>query len=363
MDTLDYQIITERENALCAEMEAFVRAHSNGHFMQSPRWRLVKEHWQWRGVLARQEGAICGTLSLLIRPLPGGWSLLYAPRGPVCDRHQTEVLACLVAGTRAAADEVRGCCLILDPDAEESDLAAHRALRSLGFVCQRSEGFGAIQPRFVFRLPLAGRTEAELLAGCSRQTRYQIRLAERRGVTVSHWAGDGGIPDGALDDFCRLMEETGRRDHFLTRPREYFAQLLGALGADGRLYLARLGDRAIAGSIAVRYGDKVWYLYGASSGASEDRRARPNYLLQWEMMRWALESRARLYDFRGVPGREDPDDPLSGLYRFKKGFGGRHTAFAGQYTLVLRRGAYAALSAGLEMNRLWRKALRRLAAG
>ncbi len=363
MRELIWQLVQKEDAALCGEMEAFLRGHRNGHFMQSPRWALVKDRWDWRGVLVRREGAVCGALSLLLRPLPGGWHLLYAPRGPVCDRRDTQVLAALVEGARAAAQEVRGCCLLLDPDTEEGDLDAHRALRALVFTCRRSEGFGAIQPRYVFRLTLGGKSELDLLAGCSRQTRYQIRLAERRGVTVKHWAGDGMLPDWALDAFCRLMEETGRRDRFLTRGRDYFARLLGALGADARLYLAMLGDRAIAGSIAVRYGDKVWYLYGASSGAQEDRRARPNYLLQWEMIRWALESGARLYDFRGVPGREDPDDPLSGLYRFKKGFGGTHTAFAGEYTLVLHRGACAALQAGLSVNSLWRKALRRLRAG
>ena len=108
------------------------------------------------------------------------------------------------------------------------------------------------------------------------------------------------------------------------------------MGDHARLYMAYLDGRPIAGTIAIAYGDKVWYLYGASSNA--DRNAMPNYLLQMEMIKWAIERNARVYDFRGVSGDISEDNPLYGLYRFKKGFNGEFTEFIGEMSIVYRPG-------------------------
>ena len=107
------------------------------------------------------------------------------------------------------------------------------------------------------------------------------------------------------------------------------------LGDDIRLYMAYYEDKPIAGTLAINYGDKVWYLYGASSNAY--RNVMPNYLLQWEMIKWAIASGSRVYDFRGVSGDIDESNPLYGLYRFKKGFNGELTEFLGEYDLVLNK--------------------------
>ena len=79
-------------------------------------------------------------------------------------------------------------------------------------------------------------------------------------------------------------------------------------------------------------GDKAWYLYGASS--NRHRNLMPNYLIQWEMIRWAREQGCTLYDFRGVSGDLNEDNPLYGLYRFKKGFGGEFTEFIGEWDQI-----------------------------
>ena len=112
----------------------------------------------------------------------------------------------------------------------------------------------------------------------------------------------------------RIMNETGSRDHFIVRSAAYFRSLLACLGDNARLYMAYHDDRPIAGTIAIRFAGKVWYLYGASS--NEGRNLMPNYLLQWEMIRWALDSGCFLYDFRGVSGDLSPDSRCK-LYRFK----------------------------------------------
>jgi lipid II:glycine glycyltransferase (peptidoglycan interpeptide bridge formation enzyme) len=104
-----------------------------------------------------------------------------------------------------------------------------------------------------------------------------------------------------------------------------------SLGDKLRLYLAKIDGKIVAGTIAILYGDKVWYLYGASS--NEARNYMPNYLLQWEMIKWAVENNCRTYDFRGVSGDIDETNPLYGLYRFKKGYGGDLTEFIGEIAL------------------------------
>ncbi|MGM9537797.1 MAG: lipid II:glycine glycyltransferase FemX [Candidatus Onthomonas sp.] len=351
-----YELITESQPGKMDELECFVRTHPKGHFLQSPVWRKVKTQWGWRGVLVRREGQITGALSLLIRRLPVGISLLYAPRGPVCDPRDRDTLEQLFQGAREAAKAVGGCALLLDADILESDHAFWTNMDALGFQLRQVSGFDGTQPRFVFRLDIAGKSEEEIFSGFASKTRYQIRLARRRGVEISCWAGDEDVPEEALSQFAALMEETGRRDHFLVRSESYFCMLLEALGPCARLYLARLDSESIAGTIAVQYGDKTWYLYGASS--NQHRDAMPNYLLQWEMIRWAISGGCRIYDFRGVSGDTSPENPLYGLYRFKKGFGGDFTAFCGEYIQVYRPLGYQMLRLGLWANQQWRKALR-----
>ena len=159
----------------------------------------------------------------------------------------------------------------------------------------------------------------------------------------------------AVPAFADLMLTTGVRDGFVTRQPEYFADMLDNLGEHARLYMAYADDRPIAGTLAIAYGDKVWYLYGAS--ANEARNLMPNYLLQWNMIQWALERGARIYDFRGVSGDLSEDNPLYGLYKFKKGFGGEFTEFVGEMDLVLKKPVYFAVEHGTSLFKDVRKGL------
>ena len=141
-----------------------------------------------------------------------------------------------------------------------------------------------------------------------------------------------------VPEFTRIMVETGVRDNFATRPASYFEAMLDNLGDKCRLYMAFHEGQPIAGTLAILYGDKVWYLYGASS--NEHRNLMPNYLLQWSMIQWAIENNCRVYDFRGVSGDISEDNPHYGLYRFKKGFGGEFTEFVGEYDHVMGKLSY-----------------------
>ena len=104
--------------------------------------------------------------------------------------------------------------------------------------------------------------------------------------------------------------------------------------------MASVDGRPVAGVICVAFGPKAWYLYGGTSNLHRERM--PMYLLQWEAMRWAKEKGCSLYDFLGVSCHMDPQDPLYGLYRFKRGFNPDYVEFIGEYDLPVNPLAYRA---------------------
>ena len=323
-----YEFVTE---ATLPEYESFLRRHPKGHFAQSSLWAKQKPAWLFRAVMVRDpRGKIRGSMGFLIRRVPVlGISMLYSCRGPVCDLDDFGTMAELIRGARALAKEYRGYVIKIDPDVPKENAAYREYLLQLGFRrLERGDGFGSAQPRFVFRLPVKGRTEDTLLANFSQKCRYNLRLAQRKGVEV-RVCGQEMVPA-----FAALMEQTAVRDHFVPRQQEYFSAMLRNLGSHVRLYMAFFREEPIAGALAIAYGTKTWYLYGAS--ANTHRNHMPNYLLQWEMIRWALENGSEIYDFRGISGNLDQTDPLYGLYQFKKGFGGEFTEFVGEMDLALR---------------------------
>lgn len=315
-----------------AEFEAFNQSHPKGNFAQSSYWAKQKPMWKWEAIACRgEDGKIKGTLSMLIRKavrvLP--YTIMYCCRGPVCDLDDYDTIRELVEGAKALAKEYHSYVIKIDPDVPSSNTAFANCLLDLGFKLKDGgEAFEALQPKYVFRLNLEGKTNDELLASFHQKTRYNIRLAARKGVEVKI-CGKEMIPA-----FSELMLVTGVRDGFVTRQPEYFANMLDNLGEHCRLYMAFHEGQPIAGTLAIWYGDKVWYLYGASS--NEHRNLMPNYLLQWEMIQWATEKGCRMYDFRGVPGLVPEDHPLYGLVKFKRGFNGDYTEFVGEMDMILK---------------------------
>ena len=305
------------------EYEEFCQSCPKGHFLQSRLWADVKDSWTWEAVIVRgPNNAVKAGISVLIRKMPGlPYTLMYAARGPVCDVHDEDALAELTRGAAAIAKKHHAYALKLDPDVKSDDTQFIEIMKKLGYVHRPgSKNFDGVQPNYVFRLDVKDKTEDELLAAFHQKTRYNLRLSIRKGVEV-RLCGKEMLPA-----FSAIMQETGARDGFIVRPLSYFEKMLDALGEHARLYMAFWQDKPIAGTIAIHYGNKVWYLYGASS--NQYRNVMPNYQLQWEMIRWALDTKCDIYDFRGVSGDLTPENPLYGLYLFKKGFSGELVEFA-----------------------------------
>jgi lipid II:glycine glycyltransferase (peptidoglycan interpeptide bridge formation enzyme) len=155
------------------------------------------------------------------------------------------------------------------------------------------------------------------------KTRYNIRLAARKGVEIR----EGGLAD--LPVLYNLLEVTSKRDQFPIRPMGYYAAAIGGFGSDGKLLLAYYDGQVIAANYTIFFGPLSVYLYGASADAH--RNLMPNYLLQWEAIQEAMARGCKVYDFWGIPDDVDENqesDPnktggMWGVYRFKSGFNGR----------------------------------------
>ena len=174
------------------------------------------------------------------------------------------------------------------------------------------------------------------------KTRYNIRLAERKEIEVRR---------GTLEDipvFNGLMQITGDRNEFGVHEPAYYRTAFQIFAPQhAALLLAEYKGRPLAGIMVFATGEKAAYLYGASS--NEERQRMPTYLLQWEAMRWAKGQGCTEYDLWGVPDYPEEtleaefterNEDLWGVYRFKRGFGGRLRRTVGPADRVYNRLLY-----------------------
>jgi len=354
---------------------AFVTARSREtsvSFLQCPSWAAVKSEWGAQSLgWYDADGTLVGTGLVLLRQVPKVKRFLaYLPEGPVIDwtggadgggsadlagwlTPMTEHLKAagafgikmgpLVARRRWSAATVKAAVADgsaerlgdVPPDSEDPRAAqVATTLRGLGWRPPATdEGFAAGQPQFVFQVPLAGRTEDELLKGFNQLWRRNVKKADKAGVEVTPGT------EADLPDFHRLYLETAERDHFTGRPLSYFQQMWTAMRAEDenriRLYLARHEGDLVAATTLVQVGRHAWYSYGASSTAK--REVRGSNAVQWRMLRDAAASGAEVYDLRGITDTLSEDDPHFGLIQFKLGTGGEAVEYLGEWDLPLNK--------------------------
>lgn len=330
------EIITKEQYQ---EFESFVSSHRAGSFMQSIQWTKVKSNWGHECVISRDpNGKIQGAMLVLIRKLPiFGKTLLYAPRGPVCDLHRYDIIADLLEGVKILAKKYKSYLFRMDPYILADDDEFISEIQKMGFAFQpHMPDFTTFQIRNNYMLDIEGKTEEELLAHFHSKWRYNIRLAARKGVVCDYYNKGNVIDEQKLDEFYELMKTTGDRDGFIIRPKEYFRKMLLSLGEEHcRLYMCYKDSKALSGAVTTQYAGKTSYVYGAS--ANEARNLMPNHLMQWTMIQWAVENGDFVYDFQGIPNYDDESSPNYGVYRFKKGFNGQVVEFAGEFDYVFSK--------------------------
>jgi lipid II:glycine glycyltransferase (peptidoglycan interpeptide bridge formation enzyme) len=312
-----------------------------GHLLQSWAWGEFKARFGWEverlAVWDEAGDQLKGAAQILLRSLPLG-SLAYVPKGPVVDVGDWETWARLLRMLRDFGYE-RGVTFLKIEPGWEGEFPLSPLFAEEGFRASDQ----AIQPATTIVVSLEG-DEEEILKGMKSKTRYNVRLAQRKGVTVR--AGD----EEDVSLFYELMEETRDRDAFGIHDMEYYREAWRAFAPQdqARLFLAYYGEEALGGLMAFAFGSTAYYLYGASS--NRHRNLMPNHLLQWRAMLWAKERGCTFYDLWGIPDEageadEDMEEVLKrgglwGVYRFKRGFGGRVVRFSPSYDYVYSRLLY-----------------------
>jgi peptidoglycan pentaglycine glycine transferase (the first glycine) len=307
--------------------DAFVATHPAGTILQTSRWAELKAAfgWDWE-IVTPNPDATSGAL-VLYRSLPFKLgTIAYVPRGPLVDWNDAKAVAATFGALRAAARRHRAWALWLEPEM----LDTHEARAHLR-ACSLRPVTRTIQPPRTIVVDIAP-TEDIILAQMRSKTRYNIRLAERKGVTVH----EGTVDDAAA--FYALMTETGSRDEFGIHSEAYYRRVFELFLPTGHtaLLMAEVEGELVAALVVFALGTRAWYLYGASS--ERHREKMPPYALQWTAIRWAKARNCTSYDLWGIPDFDqetleaeftERNDGLWGVYRFKRGFGGQVTRCVG----------------------------------
>jgi len=291
------------------EWDQFISNYPEAHFMQTSSWGELKSSFGWNAarVIKGSTGA-----QILFRELPLGFSAAYIPKGPLgIDFSQ------LSKDVDQLCRKHRAILLKIEPDRWVGE-HANQGENIPGFITSQFN----IQPPNTILVDLE-QEETEILNRMRQKTRYNINLAQKKGVTVQPWKN--------IESFHQMLTLTGQRDRFGVHSREYYQRVYDLFQPSGKceLLAATFEGKTLAALIIIACGKRAWYVYGASS--DEERNRMPTYLLQWEAMRWAKSRGCVSYDLWGVPDEDeasleanfmDRKSGLWGVYRFKRGFGG-----------------------------------------
>ncbi|MBI2055471.1 MAG: peptidoglycan bridge formation glycyltransferase FemA/FemB family protein [Candidatus Sungbacteria bacterium] len=280
-------------------------------FLQSPEWQEIQER------LGRITARVRSVL-VIVHKLPFGLGYLYAPRPRLLDREFINEVE------RWGRD--RGSFFLkVDPE-EPFDPAILSGLISFPSF--------SLQPRAVMMVDCR-KSEAEFLSAMHPKTRYNIRLAERHGVSLRRVPPDEAV--SGLDSFWELAAETSKRNGFSLHSRNHYGVLLGVKSEafENQLWLAEYRGKVLAAAIINFYRPSglTTYLHGASSG--QHREVMASYLLHWGVIKAAKQCNFARYDFGGIDEKRWP-----GVTRFKKGFGGVMVSFPESRDFVFRSTLY-----------------------
>jgi peptidoglycan pentaglycine glycine transferase (the first glycine) len=307
------------------EWNAFLSNFPDAHLLQTTAWGELKAAFGWevQRVTADQGSPAAGA-QILFRHLPLGFSFAYIPKGPLPAKpdlaeagHRSDPWENLWLEIDRICRKRRAVFLKVELDSLEAPPASFSP--PAGF--QRSPH--TIQPCRTLILDLRG-DEDQLLARMKQKTRYNVRLALKRGVVVR--------PSSDVSLFFRMMQETGERERFGVHSQDYYQKAYDLFHPRGEceLLVAEYEQTPLAALMIFSRGSRAWYFFGAS--AESYREYMPTYLLQWEAIRWARSQGCMQYDLWGVPDRDEEvlesqftsrSDGLWGVYRFKRGFGGQ----------------------------------------
>ena len=326
---------------------ATIAALPDAHFLQTWEWGQVKSHFGWQPIpkIWRDErGKVAAAALVLQRELPirglaARLRLIYVPKGPLLDWQDAALRQRVLVDLADLARQQRAIFIKIDPNVRvgigypdqpgaQQDATGAQVVCDLAHLgwCFSDE---QIQFRNTVLLDLKPDLKA-LLAKMKQKTRYNIRLAERKGVSVRK-----GTPD-ELKLLYRMYAETADRDGFVIRDENYYLDLWDTFIRAGLAepLVAEVDNEPAAAVVIFRFAGSAWYMNGMSRPAHREKM--PNHLLQWEALQRAKTAGADTYDLWGAPDVLDESDPLWGVYRFKEGFGGQVVRHIGAWDLPVR---------------------------
>jgi peptidoglycan pentaglycine glycine transferase (the first glycine) len=317
------------------------------HILQTWEWGQVKSKYGWKPlprVWQDEQGrpvaaALVLQRSLSFRGINFPFRILYVPKGPLLDWGDTLLRRRILEDLADLARKERAIFIKIDPDVRlgtgvpghsdfNEDALGHDVVKELS-----GSGWFFSDEQIQFRNTVLVDLRSEpddLLAAMKQKTRYNVHLAERKGVTVR----EGDQAD--LSKLYRMYAETSTRDGFIIREERYYRTVWSSFMQAGlaQVLIAEVGGEISAALVIFHFAGKAWYLYGMSCQAHREKM--PNHLLQWEAIRRAREYGCTVYDLWGAPDVFDESDPLWGVYRFKEGFGGQVVRYIGAWDLPVR---------------------------
>lgn len=319
--------------------------------LQTSQWAEVKARMGWEAfpkLWKAADGSVEAAALILKRPitmgpLRTGMSFLYIPRGPLMDWNNNALREQVFADLEEFGRSQHALFIKIDPDVPvcfgepgTEDCSEHPAGRAL-LAAYKKHGWIRSPQQIQFANSVwidTGLSEEELLANMKQRTRYKVRLASKKGVTVRR----GGAAD--FDAIADLYAETSARDGFLIREKDYYLDVWTRFDDAGMLtpLIAEVDGELVAAVMIFITGDTARYVYGMSG--EKHREKMPNYLLQWEAIKLAKEKNCKTYDLWGAPDEFTEDDRMWGVYQFKRGLGGKVVITPGAWDLPLQKTGY-----------------------
>ncbi len=329
-----------------AEWDELIAKLPDAHILQTWEWGQFKAEYGWQvlpQVWRDAHEQVRAAALVLRRALPGGLRVLYVPRGPLVDWHDPEWSRRVISDLQTLSRKQGAIFIKMDPElilgtglpGSETDQPDPLGLRVLSEM--QAAGWRLSDEQIQFRntviIDLQG-DETQWLARMKQKTRYNLRLAQRKGVQVRV----GTQAD--LPQLYRLYAETSVRDGFVIRNDAYYLTLWRDFMERGLAepLIAEVDGEAVAGIFLFYFAGRAWYLHGMSREAHREKM--PNYLLQWEAMRQAKAHGCHQYDLWGAPDVFAESDAMWGVFRFKEGLGGQVLRTAGAWDYPSRPGLY-----------------------
>jgi len=328
------------------------------HFLQTYEWGQVKAKYGWEplyavwdengnwkvesdlNLLSTFHSPVAAALILKREIIRNGFaarlSVLYSPKGPLLDWTNESLRMRVLNDLQSFAKKEGAIFLKLDPDVvlgmgvpdSGEDVLENNGQAVMSELKWRGWRYASDQIQFKNTVLIdLNPSEDELLASMKQKTRYNVRLAEKKGVSLRI----GTQAD--LPTLYKMYAETSVRDGFAIRDEGYYKTVwelfMNSESPTCEPLIAEVDGESVAAIFVFYFARRAYYVYGMSR--SVHREKMPTYLLQWEAIKRAKAKGCTAYDLWGAPEVFDESDSMWGVYRFKDGLGGKVVRTLGAY--------------------------------